>query len=151
MATLAVGLYVARSRREPLPPRRTEAIVEIRSGTLVAFDFPSEAVRYRLSGFVPGRYKVPLAAVSKATDEDEQHHPETMILVDTATIMLVDADFEGKLRVIEDRLFAEVNACPSVIHRQAAVVEELGIRFDYLDVDGDGAYILDVSRIERVP
>ncbi|MCP4375352.1 MAG: hypothetical protein GY794_04145, partial [bacterium] len=93
---------------------------------------------------------VPLDAVTKASPENGQPRPETTISVDTATIMLVDAKFEDTLRLIEDRLFEEINACPSVVYRYNAVVEELGIKFDYLDVAGDGDYILDISRIERI-
>jgi hypothetical protein len=145
-----VGALVTRRRQKRRPAARTEAIVEVRCGTLVAFDFPSEGVAYEIPQFAPGRYRVPLDAVRRAAAKDRPSRPDATISVDTATLFLVDAGFEDKLRAIEDRLFEEINASPAVVHRYGAVVRELGIKFDYLDVGADGAYVLDVSRIERV-
>ncbi len=149
LAGLLYGL-VRRSYKDRPPPTRTEAVVEVRSGTLVAFDFPSEAASYRIPDFLPGQYRIPRDAILRVASGDPHTDPGMTISVDTATIMLVDAEFEDKLRAIEDRLFEEINACPSVVYRYDAVVDELGIRFDYLDIDGDGAYVIDVSRIERI-
>ena len=145
-----VGALVTRRRKERGPAARTEAIVEVRCGTLVAFDFPSEGVPYEIPQFAPGRYRVPLDAVRPADTGDPNSARDAGISVDTGTIFLVDAGFEDKLRAIEDRLFEEINASPAVVHRYDAVVKELGVRFDYLDVGRDGAYVLDVSRIEPV-
>ncbi len=152
LAILAAVLYglAARSWKDGRPSERTEAIVEVRCGTLVAFDFPSEAVPYQIPQFSPGWYRVPRDAVKKVANEDGEPYPNGTISVDAATIMLVDARFEDALRAIDDRLFEEIKACQSVVYRYEAVVEELGIRFDYLDVGGDGDYILDVSQIEQI-
>lgn len=149
LVALIAGIATA-EKQPPLPPPRSEAFVEVRSGTLSAFDFPSEAVHYKLPNFSPGLYRIPLEAAKLLTSEAEAPPPGSRISVDLATIMLVDARFEDKLRDIDDRLFEEVNACPSVTYRYDAVVEELGIKFDYLDVGSDGEYAMDISRIERV-
>jgi hypothetical protein len=151
LSVFAGVLYglATRNQEDRMPATSTEAIVEVRSGTLAAFDFPSESVLYQLPQAEPGWYRLTLDAIKSVDAGDGLSHPEGIIDVDLGIIMLVDAQFEDALRLIEERLFEEINACPSVIYRYDAVVKELGITFGYLDVD-DGHYILDVSRIERI-
>jgi len=154
IVVLLMGGAKGEVRREDT---KTMAFVELRSGVLHAFDMPSESGRYEIPDFVPGLYRIPLGAIRDATDEDHNERPALVIDVDTATIYFVDADFSDKLREIDERLFEETNSCASTVERQDAVIEELGIRFDYLeggsgtgfDFVGDGSYVLDVSQIER--
>ena len=44
---------------EVRPPEKTVATVELRSPVLLAFDLPSEGVRYPIPDFRPGLYNIP--------------------------------------------------------------------------------------------
>jgi len=161
VAWIVVGLVRA-GKGLPGPPWpssplqfRTEAIVEIRSGVLAAFDIPNEVARYPIPDFEPGLYRVPIDAVMEAPDNASQ---DQLIGVDLATIFLVDAENADQLREINERLRDETGSLFGVVDRYDQVVEEVGVRFDYLmgaaDAGiafvGDGTYMLDVSRIERI-
>ena len=133
------------------------AMVEIGSGRLIAFDLPYEGVCYEIPGFKPGVYRIPLSAIRSAQDPDAA---ESAVYVDTGTIFFVDADFRGRLGEIEARIWEETGDSYEIMNRHEAVIEELGIRFDFLtapgidtgyDFQGDGAYCLDLSKIERIP
>ena len=136
---------------------KDQAIVEIRSGKLMLFDLPYEGVRYELPDFSPGLYRIPLSAIRKAPEGLEE---AAMVYVDTGTIFFVDADFRDRLSAIEQRLWEETGDSYEIINAHRAVEEELGMRFDFLsapgiglgyDFEGDGAYVLDASQVERVP
>lgn len=133
------------------------AIVEIESGRLIAFDLPYEGVCYEIPNFKPGLYRIPLAAIRTAQDPAAA---ESAVYVDTGTIFFVDADFRGRLGEIEARIWEETGDSYEIINRHDVVVQELGIRFDFLtapgtgtgyDFQGDGAYYLDLSAVERIP
>lgn len=129
-------------------------VVELHSDTLVAFDLPYEGVRYKISNFTPGFYRVPLKAIKKAPRKENQ-----IISVDTGRIFLVDAGYLEKLREIENRIWEETNDSYNFIERYDSVVRELGIKYNYIeagenpdyDFTGDGSYVLDILLVTRLP
>lgn len=132
------------------------AIVEIKSGRLIAFDLPYEGVCYEIPDFKPGLYRIPLSAIRTAQDADAD---DSVVYVDTGTVFFVDADFRDRLGGIEARIWEETGDSYEIMKRHEAVTDELGIRFDFLtapgvdtgyDFQGDGSYYLDLSDIERI-
>lgn len=126
--------------------RKSEAIIELRSGRVAAFDFPSEAVCYTITDFVPGRYRIPLTAIEPAPDSVPE---DRIVLVDLGAIILIDAEYEGRLREIEDQQSKGGKFPASGIADHQSAMEKLGIQFDSLDT-GDGGFILDPEQIERI-
>ncbi len=133
-----------------------QAIVEIQSGKLMVFDLPYEGVQYELPDFSPGLYRIPVSAIRKAPQGLED---SAVVYVDTGTMFFVDADFRDRFSAIEQRLWEETGDSYEIINAHGAAVEELGVRFGFLfaagvgsgyDFEGDGAYVLDMSLVERV-
>jgi len=139
------------------PPEKTYAVVELKSSYLLAFDLPGEGIKYKLSNFVPGTYKIPLEAIKKASDSDQSENNH--IEVDTGVIYFIDADFEENFRKFETQLFEETGDSYEMTENPENYSENVGIKFDCLiapgvgsgyDFIGDGTYILDVSKIEKI-
>lgn len=154
---LALTIY-HRLFKKPPPPPRTQAIVELRSGKLLAFDMPSEGVCYEIPNFRPGFYRIPFDAIHRAPADSVDVDPESTIMVDTGVIYFVDADWHMRLRDIYERLFQETNSCCEIEDHYEEVLQEIGIKFDFLGEDGkgdellgDGCYVLDISRVEPCP
>jgi hypothetical protein len=135
---------------------KDRAIVEIRSGKLIVFDLPYEGVLYHVPDFSPGLYSIPLSAIRKAPEDLQD---EAKVYVDTGTMFFVDADFRQRLSEIEQRLWDETGDSYEILNRYEQVVAELGARFDFFsapgidtgfDFEGDGAYVLDLSKVERL-
>lgn len=148
---------VHNSQTHQQPTVKTCAKVELKSPYLLAFDLPSEGVKYRVSNFVPGTYKIPLEAIVKASDFDQSE--KNLIEVDTGVIYFIDADFEEKFRKFETQLFEKTGDSYEMTENPENYSENVGIKFDCLiapgvgsgyDFVGDGAYILDVSKIEKI-
>lgn len=139
---------------------KDHVVVELRSGTLVAFDLPSEGVRYRMDDFEPGMYRIPLKAIRRATEKEIAEEPGAVISVDTGTMYIVDAEYYERLREIESRMWEErKDDYYDFLGQYDAVVSELGVKFNYVvapgvdsgyDFVGDGSYVLDTSLIERI-
>lgn len=137
--------------------QKGQAVVEIRSGTLMAFDLPYDGVRYEIPNFSPGLYSIPLKAIRKAPVGLED---AAKVYVDTGTMFFVDAALRHRLSAIEQRLWEETNDSYEIVNRLDQVAAELGARFDFLDApgvesgydfQGDGAYVLDLSMVARLP
>ncbi len=130
------------------PEYRNEAIIEMRSGTLLAFDFTSTSAVYQIPDFAPGYYKLSLEAVHIA-----QAAPPAGdlpgIVVDSGAIFLVDAESVEDLLAIEARLFHKRDGCPGIIAQYDKAARRLGLRFDYLSVD-NGIYSLDFSKLVKL-
>lgn len=139
------------------PPEKAYATIELKSPYLLAFDLPSEGAKYKISDFVPGSYKIPLEAIVKASDSDQSE--KNLIEVDTGVIYFIDAGFEENFRKFEIQLFEETGDSYELTQNPEIYSENVGIKFDCLmapgvgsgyDFVGDGAYILDVSKIEKI-
>jgi len=135
-------------------------VVELRSDTLMVFDLPGEAVRYKIPNFESGRYKIPFKAIRNAPEEKAQREAGSIIVVDTGKIFFVDADYYDKLRQIERRIWEETKDMSQFTARYDAIANELGIKYNFFtssgvgpsyDFAGDGSYVLDTSLIQRLP
>lgn len=135
---------------------KDSVVVELRSDTLIAFDLPSEGVRYKIPNFESGLYKIPLKAIKKAAEGDQG--TGRVISVDTGTIFFVDADYYDKLREIENRIWEETKDTYQFIERYDAVAKELDIKYNFaispgvgsgFDFVGDGSYVLDISLVQK--
>ena len=138
-------------------PKKVCATVELNSPYLIAFDLPSEGVKYKLSNFIPGIYRIPLEAIVKASGSNQIE--EKYIEVDTGVIYFIEADFEDNFRNFENQLFEETGDSYEMTENPEKYSESVGIKFDCLlssgvgsgyDFVGDGSYILDVSKIEKI-
>lgn len=139
------------------PPEKTYAVVELKCPYLLAFDLPGEGVKYKITNFVPGTYKIPLESIVKADDSDQSE--KDLIEVDTGVIYFIDADFEENFRRFETELFEETGDSYEMTENPENYSEDVGIKFDCLmapgvgsgyDFVGDGAYVLDLSKIEKM-
>jgi hypothetical protein len=140
------------------PPEKLYATVELKSPYLLAFDLPAEGVKYKISHFEPGIYKIPLESIIKASDS-EQSSGIDVIDVDTGVIYFIDADFEENFRKFETQLFEETGDSYVMTENPEDYSDIVGIKFDCLmapgigsvyDFVGDGTYKLDVSKIEKI-
>ena len=90
---------------------------------------------------------------------DSDQSEKDLIEVDTGVIQFIDADFEENLRKFETELFEETGDSYEMSENPQNYAENVGIKFDCLiapgvgsvyDFVGDGAYTLDVSKIEKI-
>lgn len=140
------------------PPEKAYAVVELKSSCLLAFDLPSEGVKYKIPDFIPGAYRIPLEAIMKTSNSD-QLSEKNFIEVDTGVIYFIDADFEENFRKTETELFEETGDSYLIAEKPENYTEKVGIKFDCLmapgidtgyDFTGDGVYKLDISKISRI-
>ncbi|MFH2047005.1 MAG: hypothetical protein ABIK92_17895 [Pseudomonadota bacterium] len=138
-------------------PDKIYATVELKSPYLLAFDLPAEGVKYKISNFEPGIYKIPLEAIVKTTDSDQSS--DSFIEVDTGVIYFIDAEYEELFRKFETQLFDETGDSYSITDNPDDFTEQIGIKFDCLmapgvnsgyEFEGDGTYTLEISKILKV-
>ena len=79
--------------------------------------------------------------------------------VDTGVIYFIDADFEDNFYKFETQLFEETGDSYDITENPENCSENVVIKYDCLiapgidsdyDFEGDGSYILDMSKIERI-
>ena len=142
----------------PQLPEKLSATVRLNSPVLLAFDLPSEGVRYEIPDFSPGLYEIPMEAIKE--HKAASNTPDSPgIEVDTATIFFIDAEFEQAFRNFEETHFEEHGDPYDIMDAPEQFAEQVGIRFDCLmspgigtgyDFIGDGVYVLDVTLIRRL-
>ncbi len=136
---------------------KDHAVVELRSPCLLAFDLPAEGVKYTIPDFEPGQYKIPMHAIKVVSGAGPSD--TNLIEVDTGVIYFIDADYEDKFRDFEAQMFEETGDSYQMVENPEQFAEQIGIAYDCLeapgigsgyDFEGDGTYVLDLSKVERI-
>lgn len=100
---------------------------------------------YSVADFLPGIYRLPIDAIQEATPQDEKARADEIIEVDACQIFFVDSGFVEKFRAGLD---LEQGSWPNYSYFEE-LRKIVGVDFGHATVISDGAYVLDLSELQR--
>jgi len=119
---------------------------ELRSPEFEAFEGINEGGTYLVPEFKPGTYRLALDAIRAATAQDRRQRRSQLISVDTCQMFFVDKSRAAKFRQALD---PTEGAWPNYPYFER-LRRLVGVGFGFTVVNGDGTYVLDLSKFEWV-